>query len=230
MAQIRKQARLALGIVAATTAGTAAVLGAAQPASASSVNWDAVAQCESGGNWSTNTGNGFSGGLQFTRSTWKAYGGTKYAPSAHQASRAQQIAVAERVLHGQGIKAWPVCGGRAGSAKKYTAKNTSGASAHKASSHKASSHKASVHKTTTKKSTVKKSTASKSTQHRVVRSQGSKVLGAHARQYVVRPGDTLSAIAARNHVAGGWKALYRLNRQVVGGNPNLILPGQHLAL
>ena len=111
MAQIRKHARLALGLAAAGTAGTFALLGPAGSANASgSVNWDAVAQCESGGNWSINTGNGFYGGLQFTEQTWLAYGGGQYASSANQASQAQQIAVAQRVLAGQGIGAWPVCG------------------------------------------------------------------------------------------------------------------------
>jgi len=74
------------------------------------VNWDAIAQCESGGNWNTNTGNGFQGGLQFTPSTWRAYGGNKYASNAHHASRSEQIAVAKQVLRGQGIGAWPTCG------------------------------------------------------------------------------------------------------------------------
>lgn len=76
----------------------------------SSVDWDAIAACESGGDWSTNTGNGFYGGLQFTQGTWEAYGGLSYAPRADLASREAQIAVAERVLDGQGIGAWPVCG------------------------------------------------------------------------------------------------------------------------
>jgi LysM repeat protein len=88
----------------------------AAPASAapsgSGANWYAIARCESGGNWAINTGNGFSGGLQFTQSTWDAYGGAAYAPSANQASASQQIAVANRVLAGQGIGAWPVCGAR----------------------------------------------------------------------------------------------------------------------
>ena len=70
-------------------------------------NWDAVAQCESGGNWATDTGNGFSGGLQFTQSTWEANGGSG-SPSA--ASREEQIRVAENVLASQGVGAWPVCG------------------------------------------------------------------------------------------------------------------------
>jgi hypothetical protein len=74
-----------------------------------SVNWDAVASCESGDNWSINTGNGFHGGLQFTLSTWHANGG---AGTPESAGRDEQIRVAENVLHTQGIKAWPVCGRR----------------------------------------------------------------------------------------------------------------------
>ena len=79
-------------------------------ASSGGANWSAIAACESGGNWSANTGNGFYGGLQFTEQTWLGYGGGQYASSANQATAAQQIAVAQRVLAGQGIGAWPVCG------------------------------------------------------------------------------------------------------------------------
>ncbi|OBG55979.1 resuscitation-promoting factor rpfE [Mycobacterium sp. E1715] len=79
------------------------------PVRAYSVNWDAIAQCESGGNWGISTGNGFSGGLQFTPSTWRANGGSG---SPAGASREEQIRVAENVLHSQGIGAWPVCGRR----------------------------------------------------------------------------------------------------------------------
>ena len=89
---------------AAASASTAA------PASSGAVNWPAIAECESGGNWSANTGNGFYGGLQFTEQTWLGYGGGQYASSANQATEAQQVAVAQRVLAGQGIGAWPVCG------------------------------------------------------------------------------------------------------------------------
>ena len=74
-----------------------------------SVNWDAIAQCESGGNWGISTGNGYAGGLQFTSSTWRANGGSG---SPNGASREEQIRVAENVLHSQGIGAWPVCGRR----------------------------------------------------------------------------------------------------------------------
>jgi outer membrane biosynthesis protein TonB len=82
----------------------------AKPAvKAFSVNWDAIAACESGGNWGISTGNGYSGGLQFTAGTWRANGGSG---SANGASREEQIRVAENVLHTQGIGAWPVCGRR----------------------------------------------------------------------------------------------------------------------
>lgn len=73
-------------------------------------NWNAIAACESGGNWSINTGNGFYGGLQFTQQTWLGNGGGQYASSANLASPSEQIAVAQRVLASQGIGAWPVCG------------------------------------------------------------------------------------------------------------------------
>src|ERR671912_1969030 len=110
-----KLRRRATTVVAVTGVAAVTPLLAAGPAQADSVNWDAIAQCESGGNWSINTGNGYYGGLQFSRSTWLAYGGGQYAPTADQASRSQQIAVAERTLDGQGIGAWPTCGKRGGS-------------------------------------------------------------------------------------------------------------------
>lgn len=77
-----------------------------------SVNWDAVAACESGNNWSINTGNGYHGGLQFSPSTWLGHGGGKYASSANLATKDQQKEIAENVLNSQGIGAWPVCGRR----------------------------------------------------------------------------------------------------------------------
>jgi hypothetical protein len=88
----------------------AASVSTAAPASSGGANWSAIAACESGGNWSASTGNGFYGGLQFTEQTWLGYGRGQYASSANQATKAQQIAVAERVLAGQGIGAWPTCG------------------------------------------------------------------------------------------------------------------------
>src|SRR5699024_7049306 len=87
-------------------------------------NWDAVAQCESGGNWSTSTGKGYYGGLQFSPQTWHAYGGEGNPANA---SRSEQIAVAENVLDGQGIGAWPVCGAKAGASGDFNNTNTGGA-------------------------------------------------------------------------------------------------------
>lgn len=105
-----------LGALAAAT-GLVAVAGVASATSAQAASdstWEAVAQCESGGDWSINTGNGYFGGLQFVQSTWEGFGGTEYAPRADLASRSQQIAIAENVLAVQGPGAWPVCSVRAG--------------------------------------------------------------------------------------------------------------------
>jgi resuscitation-promoting factor RpfA len=103
-------------ISVAKLAFTGAVLGgggialAGHASAATDGEWDRVAGCESGGNWGINTGNGYHGGLQFSQGTWAAHGGGEFAPTANQATRAQQIAVAERVLATQGRGAWPVCG------------------------------------------------------------------------------------------------------------------------
>ncbi len=105
----------ALARTAAAGAAVGAPLLATIPAQAApDTVWDKVAACESSGNWAINTGNGFSGGLQFTPSTWSGFGGSQFAPAAFQASRDQQIVVAERVLAAQGWGAWPVCSVKAG--------------------------------------------------------------------------------------------------------------------
>lgn len=110
----RRRATL-IGAVGVSTVATALTVGGGSPASAATqATWDKVADCESSGNWKINTGNGYYGGLQFSQSTWEAYGGTRYAPRADLATRTQQILVAEKVLAGQGPGAWPVCSVRAG--------------------------------------------------------------------------------------------------------------------
>jgi LysM repeat protein len=101
-----------------TLRGSAVVLGAAAigigalaaPATAAEHDWSGVAHCESTGNWSINTGNGYYGGLQFSSPTWLGHGGGEFASRADLATPAQQIAVAERVLLTQGVGAWPTCG------------------------------------------------------------------------------------------------------------------------
>ncbi|UVY84855.1 transglycosylase family protein [Brachybacterium sp. NBEC-018] len=110
-------ARVAPKVAAATGGAVIAAglsVGGAGIASADDSVWDKVAQCESGGNWSINTGNGYYGGVQFSKSTWKAFGGTEYASTANLATKAEQIAVAKRTLQAQGPGAWPVCGKKAG--------------------------------------------------------------------------------------------------------------------
>ncbi len=108
MSQNRKLSTRAAGIVAAIGAFVAVPFAVSSAtASAYGHDWDAVAQCESGGNWGINTGNGYYGGLQFSHSTWVANGGSGYA---HNASREEQIRVAENVLATQGPGARPTCG------------------------------------------------------------------------------------------------------------------------
>jgi resuscitation-promoting factor RpfA len=104
------------GVAVAGAATVAGGMATATSASAASV-WDRVAACESGGNWSINTGNGYYGGLQFSDRTWDGFGGERYASSAHRATKAEQITVAKKVLAVQGPGAWPTCGARAGLTK-----------------------------------------------------------------------------------------------------------------
>jgi resuscitation-promoting factor RpfA len=101
---------------AVITAATAApVIATAAPSDAATVRtWDRLAQCESSGRWHINTGNGYYGGLQISASTWKGYGGHRYAALPNRATKAEQIRVAERIKNGQGWGAWPVCSARIG--------------------------------------------------------------------------------------------------------------------
>lgn len=209
----RVTGRVAVGTLAAgAVTGVAALLGPASAAqAASSVNWDAVAQCESGGNWHINTGNGFYGGLQFTQSTWSGYGGLTYAKRADLASRSEQIAVAQKVLAGQGIGAWPVCGRKAGSSATH---HTSTSERKVAPKKKAPSGERRTTPSTARRSAPSAPTTSAPT-------------GATE---VVKPGDTLSLIAQAHDLTGGWQALYERNKRVVGDDPNLIFPGQKLSL
>ncbi|MFI9249880.1 transglycosylase family protein [Streptomyces sp. NPDC053069] len=190
-------AGLAIPLVAAGTA-----------AAADASTWNKVAACESSGDWSINTGNGYYGGLQFTQSTWEAYGGTRYAPRADRATRDQQIAVAERVLDGQGPGAWPVCSVRAG-----LSRGDAGRGPHPDSA------------------TTRPVTAGKKAPVPDVRPQTTPQSRAgRAEMYTVVHGDTLSGIAGEHHVRGGWRGLYAGNRATIGSDPDLILPGQRLDL
>ncbi|MFJ8465811.1 LysM peptidoglycan-binding domain-containing protein [Streptomyces swartbergensis] len=180
-----------LGLLAATGNAAAADSGV----------WDRIAQCESGGNWHINTGNGYYGGLQFAASTWRAYGGTAYAPTADQASRSQQIAVATKVQRAQGWGAWPTCSARAGASGSAPAAS------------------AADPVTSTESAPAKPSkTPARSTAHAD--------RGSSRGDYTVREGDTLSGVAARHGTT--WQHLYAANKAAIGGDPDVIVPGLRL--
>ncbi|MET8532173.1 transglycosylase family protein [Streptomyces sp. NPDC005065] len=205
--------------VTAGGAGIALPLVTAASAGAASADvWDKVAACESTGNWHINSGNGYFGGLQFTRSTWAAYGGTVYAPRADLATREQQITVAEKVLKGQGPGAWPTCSVRSGLKRGGGAPDITPQSERTGGPVDASS-------ATT--STPKK--ANPKTKKTVPPATPTTVPGKRE-SYTVARGDSLSGIAATEHVQGGWQRLYTANREVVGDDPDLIFPGQRLTL
>ena len=213
-----KQRVAGVGIAGAAT--VFAGIGAATSASAAGSVWDRVAACESGGNWSINTGNGFYGGLQFVNSTWRGFGGGQYASRADLATKSQQIAVAQRVLKVQGPGAWPVCSKRAGLTRANggaaTASSSSGATS--STTKKVTPKKTyAAPKVTTKKATAAPSRAAT----RTSTATGAKV--------TVKRGDTLSKLAQRHAVEGGWKALHAANRDTIP-NANLIYVGQVIRL
>ena len=217
-----KQRLAGVGIAgAATVVGGLATAGSAK---ASSV-WDAVAACESGGNWHINTGNGYYGGLQFSSSTWRAYGGGSYASRADLASKSQQIAIAQRVLASQGPGAWPVCSVRAGLSRSNGGATSSNISVSRSTQRAPLTTKSTVKKSTVKKSTTKKSVSKKKTYATTSTAKNT----AKGAWITVRSGDTLGELAQRYHVAGGWKTLWKANGARVS-NPNLIFVGQVLRL
>ncbi|MET7691321.1 transglycosylase family protein [Streptomyces sp. NPDC005483] len=167
--------------------------------------WDRIAQCESGGNWHINTGNGYYGGLQFSAGTWRAYGGTAYAPTADQATESQQIAVATKVQSAQGWGAWPTCSARAGAYGSAPAASSGSAGT----------------STGTKAAPSKPAKTPARSENHIDRS-------ASRGDYTVRPGDTLSKVAARHGTT--WQKLYAANEAVIGADPDLIVPGQRLEI
>src|SRR3712207_5589189 len=192
----------ALGILAGLALTLGIALAGTAPASAATTVWDKVAKCESGNRWSINTGNGYYGGLQFSSSTWKAFGGRKYGSQANKASKAEQIAIARRVLAGQGPGAWPTCGRRAGLTKANGKADRNAVPSTNPGASKAKSTKPVV----TKKPVVKTANATAIKRVKVIR------------------GDTLAKIAKRNHVEGGWRGLWNLNKKTLK-NPNRIHVG-----
>ncbi|WP_406864452.1 transglycosylase family protein [Streptomyces sp. HUAS MG47] len=216
--------------VTAGGAGMALPLIGAGDAHAASVDvWEKVAACESSNNWRINTGNGYFGGLQFSQSTWEAYGGTRYAPRADLATRDQQIAVAEKVLEGQGPGAWPACSVRAGLTRGGDAPDiTPGTTPNGRKPQAAPPQQPKAQQARTRQTTTQQTKTPRARQ--TPPEVSPTTVPTVRKMYTVEPGDSLSRIAREERVQGGWEGLYEANRRVVGDDPDLIFPGQRLNL
>ena len=194
----------------AAVALSATSASAAVPAQSPTSVWDSLAQCESSGNWNTNTGNGYAGGLQFSQSTWAAYGGTG---SAANASRAQQIAVAEKVQASQGWGAWPACAAKLGLRGGAVAPQSA----------------------TTSRQPAAVSTPAKVPARQVAPKAAVPAprhvapVSVSGQTYTIQSGETLSTIAGKLNIAGGWRSLADANVATIS-NPHLVFPGQVLQL
>ncbi|MDM7991180.1 transglycosylase family protein [Arthrobacter sp. zg-Y877] len=248
--KIRRIVRRGLATAAITGAGAAGLVGMAAPANAASMDWDALAQCESSGNWGINNGNGFSGGLQFTPSTWAGFGGTEYAANAADATREQQIAVAERVLAEQGPGAWPACTAKLGmtgaTANPQAAQPAPAAEpapvveqapvAEPAPVEPAPVVEAAPVETYTEPAPVQTyvepapvAPAPASVPVEAVAPVQTPAPALSGETYLIQEGDTLSEIAEKLGIEGGWQALYNANLDTVI-HPDLIFTGQTLQL
>jgi nucleoid-associated protein YgaU len=216
-----------IGVVAG-----AAALALAGPASAApDSTWDAVAQCESSGNWAINTGNGYYGGLQFSQSTWNAYGGQQYASRADLATREEQIAVAEKTLAGQGWGAWSCAyaGGGEGPTQRSVSSSNDPAPAAAADTSSAAASSSSSSSNGRADRSRHQDTSAASAASAPAATPATAPASAADGTYTVVSGDTLSKIATANGVAGGWQALFQANSDVVS-DADLIFPGQVLRL
>jgi len=198
--------RKAITAMAAAGGLAAVALGSATTAEAATdAQWDALAKCESGGNWHINTGNGFYGGVQFSGGTWRAYGGGAFASTADKATREQQITIAAKVAASQGWGAWPTCSVKAGIRGASPTAPDFGDRGNVAASRSAVRTPIASATNTAKGGAVGKG------------------------KHVVQRGETLSSIAAANHVAGGWQKLFAANRATLK-SANVIHVGQVLNL
>ncbi|MFF0336800.1 transglycosylase family protein [Streptomyces fimicarius] len=215
----------------ATLAGVAGaavavpLMGATNASAASVETWDAVAQCESGGNWSINTGNGYYGGLQFSQSSWAAAGGTQYAARADLASKDQQIATAEKLLDLQGPGAW-ACAGAGGLTNDGVDPGVNTGSGQSESKPEQAQPQRQAERPTTR--SEQREAPKAESKKTVTTPTGEKVKKGDG-EYKVKAGDTLSKIAEKEGVKGGWSKLFKLNDDIVE-DADLIFPGQQLHL
>lgn len=194
----------------AAVALSATSANAAVPAQTTASVWDSLAQCESSGNWSTNTGNGYAGGLQFSQSTWAAHGGSG---SAANASREQQIAVAQKVQASQGWGAWPACAAKLGLSGGAVAPQSA---------------------TTSRRTAAVAVPAQVYVRHAAPKAavpapRHVALVAVSGQTHTIRSGETLSTIAEKLSIAGGWRSLADANTATIS-NPNLVFPGQVLQL
>lgn len=203
--------------------------------------WDALAQCESGGNWSINTGNGFYGGLQFTQQSWNGVG---MSGSPATATRAQQIEAGERLLAIQGWGAWPACSaklglyGKTGAAPTYTEPTTTVAAQSQTqqtyTAPAAQAAPAAVEAPAAPAAPVAPAAPAVEAPAApaaapAVEAPVAAAPKAAAGTYTVVPGDSLSLIAAKLGVAGGYQAIAAANTDIIY-NVDLIFPGQVLTI
>jgi resuscitation-promoting factor RpfA len=192
--------RLTLGLAAAGAVLAGPFLTSGTATAADGATWDRLAQCESTGNWAINTGNGYYGGLQFSQSTWQAFGGTAYAPRADLATREQQIATAEKTLAQQGWGAWPACSAKLG----LTSADRAGSAEPPAASRAERPAPAPA------------------------AAPAAPAPAVDGASYTVKRGDTLARIAKAHGVR--WQSLHQANRGVIGADPGRIFPGQVLTI
>lgn len=204
----RTAARRGITVAAISAAGLGLSATAAN-ATTSTSTWDALAQCESGGNWSIDTGNGFSGGLQFTDSTWSAYGGTG---SAADASREEQIAVAEQVQASQGWGAWPSCSAQLGLSGGATG------TVQTAPIEAAPVQTAPVESVPVENAPVGTPGAAHAAE-----------VALSGETHTLAAGETLSIVAEKLGIEGGWQHLADANADTIA-DPDLVFEGQVLQL
>ncbi|MGP3690559.1 transglycosylase family protein [Streptomyces sp. IBSNAI002] len=196
------------------------LLGGSAQAATTAV-WDQVAQCESSGNYAINTRNGYYGGLQFSTSTWRAYGGRAYAPNAHLATKEQQIAIAEKVLAGQGAGAWGPCSAPLRHAKPAAQEPK----AQEPAAQEPKAQEPAAQEPKAQEPAAQEPKAQEpAAQEPKAQPAPQTPSGAAEGTYTVRPGDTLVGIA-RSHGLPDWHVLHEANLAAVP-DPNVIRVGQ----
>ena len=229
-----------IGLATAPLVAAIPLVSASAASAAEAGPWDRLASCESGGNWHINTGNGYYGGVQFADGTWDGWGGERYASRADLATKAEQIVIAAKLVENSGWGSWPSCSSRLGLGAEERRVALDIAAELKAAMNgdsTAGDSQTSGDRTSGDRTNDDQTAAEqRAKDNRVDTERASR--GKHRKQrdttdlatYRVRSGDTLSSIARRKDVPGGWENLYRINRETIGKNPGLIFPGQRLTL